>query len=40
MSQKPGQAPHIFTPNTDPTAAENNPVGGGQKQFPPLAKLP
>lgn len=29
MSQKPGQAPHIFTPNTDPTAAENNPVGGG-----------
>lgn len=30
MSQKPGQAPHIFTPNTDPTAVENNPVGGGQ----------
>ena len=30
MSQKPGQAPHIFTPNTDPTAAENNPVGGAE----------
>ena len=30
MSQKPGQAPHIFTPNTDPTAVENNPVGGAE----------